>query len=209
MTEIDQQQDVTDAVREAVKSGADVHQQVKDIILKALTTGQLDMENIKNVTEAVGKGIHEGIAGQDEYAKEAFMHAATALDDGLAIAAEASKLAIQEATSKVTSQHDFNDAIKDIQDMERLFIDTLEKVAKGSTQVTADIVNDFIAHTHQSGTAVGKQALIALKALKDLPKVSTDVIISSTVATASTLAKIGSGILLGIAESLQPSHSKK
>lgn len=208
MTEIDQQ-DVTDAVRAAVKSGADVHQQVKDIILKALTTGQLDMENIKNVTEAVGKGIDEGIAGQDEHAKEIFIHAATALDDALAIAAEASKLAIQEAASKVSSQHDFNDAIKDIQDMEGLFIDTLERVATGGSQVIADIVNDFIEHSRRSGTAVGRQALNALNALKDLPKVSTDLIISSAAATASALAEIAGGILLGIAESLQPSHSKK
>ncbi|MGZ5619900.1 MAG: DUF6781 family protein [Methylobacter sp.] len=209
MAEIEQQQDVKDEVREAVKSGSDVHQQVKDIVLKALTKGQLDMENIKNVTEAVGKGIHEGIAGQDEHAKETFKHAATALDDALAIATEASTLAIQEAASKVTSQHDFNDAIKDIRGMERLFIDTLEKLAKGSTQVTADIVNDFIAHTHKSGTAVGKQASIALDAFADMPKISTDIVISSAAATASTLAKIGSGILLGIAESLQPSHSKE
>ncbi len=209
MTGIDQQQNVTDTVRDAVTSGVDVHQQIKNIILKALTTGQLDMENIKNVTAAVGKGIDEGMAHQDEHAKEVFIHAATALDDALAIAAEASKLAIQEAAFKVTSQHDFSEAAKDIQDMERLFIDTLEKVARGSNQVMAGIVNDFIDHSRRSGTAVGKQALIALDALKDLSRISTDIIVSSTAATTSALAKIGSGILLGIAESLQPAHSRK
>jgi len=203
------QQDVTDAVRAAVESRVDVHQQVKDITLKALTTGQLDMENIKKVTEAVAKGIDEGIAGRDEHAKGAFTHAVAALDDALAIATEASTLAIQEAASKVTDQHDFNDAIKDIQNMERLFIDTVEKLAKGSTQLSADIVNDFIAHTHKSGTAVGKQTIAALKALKDLPEINTGTIISSAAATASALAKIGSGILSGIAESLQPTHSKE
>jgi hypothetical protein len=209
MTEIDQQQDITDAVREAVESGTDIHQRVKDITIKALTKGQLDMKNIKNVAEAVAKGIDEGITGQDEHAKGNFTRAVTALDDALAIATEASTLAIQEAASKLSEQHDFNDAIKDIRSMERLFIDTLEKVAKGSTQVTADIVNDFIDHAHKSGTAVGKQTVSALKALGNLPNISAGAIISGTVTTASTLAKIGSGILLGIAESLQPSHSKK
>ncbi|MGZ5060096.1 MAG: DUF6781 family protein [Methylobacter sp.] len=208
MTETDQE-DVTEAVRAAVESRVDVHQQVKDITLKALTTGHLDMENIKKVTEAVAKGIDEGIAGRDEHAKGAFTHAVTALDDALAIATEASTLAIQEAASKVTDQHDFNDAIKDIQGMEHLFIDTVEKLAKGSTQLSADIVNDFIAHAHKSGTAVGKQTIAALKALKDLPEVNTGTIISSAAATASALAKIGSGILSGIAESLQPTHYKE
>lgn len=209
MTETAPQQDVTDAVRDAVKSGADVHQQVKDIILKALTTGHLDKDNIKKVTEAVGKGIAQGIAGQHEHAKELFKQAATALDEALAIAAEASKLAIQEAAAKVSAHHDLNDAANAIQDMERLFIDTLEKVAKGGSQVIADVVNDFIDHSRRSGSAVGKQALIALDALKELPKISTDILVSSTAATASALAKIGGGILLGIAESLQPSDSNK
>jgi hypothetical protein len=211
MTEVDQQQEVQNAVRAAVKSGTDVHQQIKAITLTALTERQLDMENIKSVTEAVGNGINEGMATQGEHAKEVFMHAATALDDALAIAAEASKLAIEEAASRVNeySEHDLNDAIKDLQGMEKSFLGTLEKIAKGSNQVVADIVSDFIAHTGQSGTAVGKQALTALEALKALPQISKKMLVSSTVATASTLAQIGSGILLGIAESLQSSHSKK
>jgi hypothetical protein len=211
MTEIDQQQGVKDAVEATVKSGADVHQQIKDIILTALTQRQLDIENIKSVTEAVSNGINEGMATQGEHGKEVFLQAVTALDDALAMAAEASKLAIEEAASRVSeySEHDFNDAIKDLKSMEGSFLDTLEKVAKGSNQVVADIVSDFIAHTEQSGTAVGKQTLIALDALKDLPQISKEMIVSSTVATASTLAQIGSGILLGIAESLQSSHSKK
>jgi hypothetical protein len=209
MTETNQQQKVTDAVREAVKSGTDVHQQVKEIVLQALTKGRLDMENIRSVTEAVSKGIDEGIAGQDQHALDAFVNAANALDDALAIATEASTLAIQEAAYKASSQHDFNQAIKDIQNMEGLFIDSLEKLAKGSTQAVADIVDNFIDHAGKSGTAVGKQSLKALDALADLPKVSANLIISSAAATASALAEIGSGILAGLAESLQPGRSKK
>ena len=211
MTDIDHQQDVKDAARAAVKSGTDVHQQIKDITLKALTKGQLDIENIKSVTEAVGKGINEGMSTQGEHAKEIFTQAATALDDALAMAAEASKLAIEEAASRVSeySENDLNNAIKDLQDREGVFLETLGKIAKGSNQVIAGIVSDFIDHTGQSGTAVGKKTLTALDALKNLPQISKELIVSSTVATASTLAQIGSGILLGIAESLQSSHSKK
>ena len=211
MTDIDHQQDVKDAASAAVKSGTDVHQQIKDITLKALTKGQLDIENIKSVTEAVGKGINEGMSTQGEHAKEVFTQAATALDDALAMAAEASKLAIEEAASRVSeyTENDLNNAIKDLQDREGVFLDTLGKIAKGSNQVIAGIVSDFIDHTGQSGTAVGKKTLTALDALKDLPQISKEIIVSSTVATASTLAQIGSGILLGIAESLHSSQSRK
>ena len=181
MTEINQHQDVKDAIRDAVQSGSDVQNKIRTITLKALTARQLDMENIKNVAEAVSKGINEGMATQSEHAKELFAHAASALDDALAAAAEASKLAIEEAASRVSeySHHDLNGATKDIQDMEGLFLDTLEKVAKGGNQVVADIVGDFVSHARQSGTAVGKQALTALEALKELPDLGKETVISS------------------------------
>ena len=211
MTEIGHQQAIKEAVGAAVESGTDVHQKIKAITLKALTSRQLDMDNIKSVTDAVGKGIDDGMATHGAQAKEVFTQAATALDDALAIAAEASKLAIEEAAAKVAdySQHDLNEAIKDLQGREGLFLDTLAKIARSNNQVAADIVSDFIAHTRQSGTAVGKQTLIALDALKDLPQISKRIIVSGAVATTSTLAQIGSGLLLGIAESLQSSQSKK
>ena len=211
MTETNQFQVVEDEIREAVQSGSDIHRKVKSITLKALTSRQLDMENIKNVAEAVSSGINTGIETRGEHAKELFGHAASALDEALAVAAEASKLAIEEAASRVSeySQHDLNGASKDIQAMEELFLDSLEKVAKGGNQVVSEIVGDFVGHARQSGTVVGKQALAALEALKQLPKFGTETVISSTVAATITLAEIGSGILSGIAESLKPSHPKK
>jgi len=207
MTEINQHQDVKDAIREAVQSGSDAHHKIKTMTLKALTTRQLDMENIKNVAEEVSKGINEGVTTQSEHAKDVFVHAASALDNTLAVVAETSKPTIEEAASRVNkySQHDLNGASKDLQDMEGLFLDTLEKVAKGGNQVVADIVGDFVSHARQSGTAVGKQALTALE---ELPHWGKETVISSTVAATITLAQIGRGILLGIAGSLQPSHSK-
>ncbi|ESS73558.1 hypothetical protein MGMO_17c00230 [Methyloglobulus morosus KoM1] len=211
MTKRKRHQDVKDEIREAVESGFDIHDKVKTITLKALTAGELDRDNIKNVAESVSKGINEGMATQSDDAKVIFTHAASALDDALAVAAQASKLAIEEAASKVNeySQHELNSATQNLQDMEWVFLDTLEKVVNGN-QVIADIVGDFVSHARQSGTAVGKQVLTALEALKGLPHLGKETVVSSTVAATITLAQIGSGILSGIAESLQQSsHSKK
>ncbi|MDO8939481.1 MAG: hypothetical protein Q7U98_09985 [Methylicorpusculum sp.] len=209
MTEINQHQDVKDKIREAVESGFDIHDKVKTITLKALTVSELDIENIKNVAESVSQGINEGISTQSNDAKVIFTHAASALDDALAVAAEASKLAIEEASSKVSeySHHELNRATQDLHDLEGLFLDTLEK-ALNSNQVIADIVGDFVSHARHSGTAVGQQTLTALEALKKLPHWGKETVVSSTVAATITLAQIGSGILMGITESLQSSGSK-
>jgi hypothetical protein len=211
MTELNQQEGVQEAVREAVDSGFDIYQRVKDITLKALTERELDMDNITKVADAVAKGIGEAMGSRGEYSREAFTQAVSALDDALAKAAEASKLAIQEAASKVSdySQYDLNKATDDIQRLEELFLDTVKRIAKDGNQIITDIVNDFTTHARQSGTSVGEQASIAMDALKDLPKFGTESLISSTVAATSALAEIGSGILAGIAESLRSSQAKK
>ncbi|MGZ4960472.1 MAG: DUF6781 family protein [Methylomonas sp.] len=203
-------QAIKDEVREAVRSGANVRQKVKTITLKALTERQLDMDNIQDVVEWVSRGINEGILDEGKEAGTIFAHAASALDDALAIAAEATKLAIQEASSRVSdyTRHDFHIASKDLLDLESMFLNTLETVGKGN-QVVSDIVRDFVKHARQSGTAVGQQADAALEALKNLPYWGTEAAISNTLATTRTLAQIGSGILSGIAESLQPPASRK
>lgn len=211
MTKRKRHEEVKEDIREAVQSGFGVHEKIKTITLKALTERQLDRENIKDVAEAVSKGIYEGMATQSGQAKEVFTHAASALDDALAVAAEASKLAIEEVASRVSeySHHDLNGATQDLQGMEGTLLDALEQAAKDSNQMVSDIVGDFVGHARQSGTAVGKQVLTVLEALKELPHLGKETVISSTVATTITLAQIGSGILSGIAESLQSSHSKK
>jgi hypothetical protein len=211
MTESNQHHDVKQAVREAVKSGIDIHQKIKAITLKALTSRQLDLENMNQVAHAVIDGINEGVETRGEHAKESFKQAAGALDDALAVAAEASKLAIEEAASRVNdfSQTDLHRATEDLKGMESMFLETLGKIARESNNMAAEMGSDFISHTRQSGTAVGKQVFAALEALKDLPQLGKDTLISGAVTTTSVLAQLGSGILSGIAESLQSAQSKK
>ena len=204
-------QHVEDAIREAVDSGTDIYQKVQEITLKALTERELDLENIKSVVQSAGKGINAGLVSQNEQGQEVFMQATSALDDALAKTVEASKLAIEEAASRVSdfSHDEVAQATDALKTLESLFIETIQRVTQSGNQVVENIVQDFVTHTERNGTAVGKQTLIALDALKELPILGKDTIISSTLATTSTLAQIGSGILMGIAESLQSSQTKK
>lgn len=210
MTANNEQQALSDQIRDAVQSGSDIGQKIKTITLKALSERQLDKDNIKQVAETVSDGIYKGLIYQGGEAKAIFLQAASALDDAMAVAAEASKLALEEAVSKVDqySRHDLDNAAKDLQDIEGIFIEALEKVFQGN-QLLADIAGDFVGHARRSGTAVGEQAVAAMEALQALPQWGKETLISNTVAATVTLAQIGSGILSGIAESLQPPSSKK
>jgi hypothetical protein len=208
---IDTIHQIENEVRETLESGTDIYERVHVITLKALTERELDTDNIKRVVEAVLKGISSGISNQYEPAKDAFQQSASALDDVLEITAQASKLAIEEAASRVNefSQRDVNQASVDLNNMETTFLDTLEKVVWGSNEVAFNISRDFIAHARKNGTAVGKEAKIAFEALGNLGHRGQDAVISGAVTTTSTLAKIASGILSGIADSLAPEKSGK
>ena len=204
-------QHVEEAIRAAVDSGTDIYQKVQDITLKALTEHELDLDNIKSVVQSAGKGINAGLVSQNKQTQDAFKQAASALDDALAKTVEASKLAIEEATSRVSdfSHDEVSEATDALKTLESLFIETMQTVAQSGNHMVRNTVEDFITHTQRSGTAVGEQTLLALDALKKLPTLGKDTLVSSTLATTKALAQISSGILSGIAESIQSSQTKK
>ncbi|MGR8978690.1 MAG: DUF6781 family protein [Gammaproteobacteria bacterium] len=198
-------------VRETVESGVDIYERVRTITLKALTERTLDTDNIKSVMEAVLKGMSDGISRNYDPAKHAFTQSADALDDALTKTAEASKLAIEEAASKMDefSEHDFKQAFEDLKSLEEMFLETVENAGRQSNETFSKIAEDFISHARRNGTAVGKQSQIILESLNNLRLSGQDAVISGAVATTSALAKIASGFLAGIAESLKPEKPSK
>lgn len=198
-------------VRETLEAGVDIYQRVRAITLKALTERELDLENIKSVVEAAFNGISAGMSSQYEPAKEAFSQSAAAIDDALEKTAQASRLAIEEAASRVSdfSHHDLNRATDDIKNLEEIFLETLEKVTHGSNEMVFTIARDFIDHARQNGTAVGRQTEIVFEALNNFRRKGQNAVWSGAVATTSMIAKIGSGILTGIADSLEPDKPAK
>lgn len=203
-------QQVEDDVREAIESGVDIYQRVKDITFNALKEQRLDLDNIKSVVEAAFNGIAEGMNSQVEPAKADFAQAVTAIDDVLEKTAQVSKLAIEEAASRVNefSQHDLSQATEDIRSLEQIFLETLEKVTRNSNAMVTDIAQNFFDHVQKNGTAVGKQSQTILSALNDFRRKGQNAVLSGAATTVSIIAEIGGGILSGISESLESKKGK-
>lgn len=197
-------QQIQNDVRDILTEGVDIYHKVRVITLKAITERDLDLENIQCVIEAVFKGVSEGLGSQYKPAKDAFRESVAAIDDALEKTAQASKLAIEEAASRVNefSRHDLDQATEDIKGLEQIFLGALDNVSSGS-ETLAQVASDFIKHTRQNGSAVGEQVRIALASLDKFRREGQQVFLSEISATTSILAKIGSGILAGIAESLE------
>lgn len=197
-------QQVEDTVRQTIESGDDIYQKVRDITLRALTERELDRENIAAVLTAVGNGIIQGIDAQYDSSRKILDQSTQAMDDALASTAEATKLAVEEAASKVHdfSQHDVKTTMDDLQGLESLFLETLHNIVKESRGAAAEVAADLLNHARTKGTAVGARVESTLFALRNTLVQGESNVLASAKETTSTLAKIGSGILAGIADSL-------
>ncbi len=202
-----------DDIRSAVDAGHDIEETVRHITLRALTEGELDTKSIHQVASAVVKGARLGATSHGPETKDILTKAVSGLDEALSRAAEASKLALEEATGRGEefSSHDLKRALDDMQGLEELFLESLRDVAKGGKDQVSVILHDLAEHAQHSGTAVGTQLKDGLTDLigqvSDASKARLESGGESAKTTASLLARLASGLLEGIADSLHPSDN--
>jgi len=193
----------------AVESGADIHNEVRDITLKALQQGELDFEHINKVIKAVTEGVSAGSLTQGDNAKEALNQAVSGLDQALLASVESSKLAVDEATGRIKdfTQQDVKRAVNDVESLEELFLETLTGVAQASSGTVKEIMTDLHSHLQRSGTAVGEKSGEVLSGLhQSLSQIGHESAKNSAQMTqqaGESVARIASGFLAGIADSLQ------
>ena len=194
--------------RETVIQSDDIQKDIRQLVIQALNQGKLEPEEIKDTLHAVIKGATEGSNSQLEENSEALKQVLTGIDGALGQVAEASKLAIEEASGNLQdfSDHDLKRALTDLQDLEKLFFDTLGEVANKGKEASSATLTGLLEHLQNSGTSVGESVNKILTDLHhDLSKNGRlEKIQVADIAKASGIAfaRISSGILAGIADSL-------
>lgn len=186
-----------------------IHERIKSITLMALSQRQLDKKGIKAVVNTVLLGITEGVGDSAERMKPQLSEALSGIDAALGKSAIAAHLASEEAVAKVSAfaKDDVKQTIEQLSDLEDLFIDTINLVAKESNHLTATVLSDLSRHLKNSGTQSGKEARAAIDQLKniaiDVGKGSVTEVVCATEAAGQQLSHIASGILAGMAAAIQ------
>ena len=211
MIENNRQQQHT-AARDSVIRGDDIHNEVRQIVVDALKNGQMEPEHIKEVIQAVVNGAFEGATASEPEAKEVLQQTVTGIDTALSQVAQASSLAIEEAAGNVEefTEHDLKRALTDLNDLEKLFFDTLSEVAKSGQEMTSNALNNIVEHLQQSTTSVGRTAAETSDHLLGFLANQGKNIQLADVAktTGASVARVASGLLAGIADSLSPEEKK-
>jgi len=198
---------IRDDVRRAVEQGRGIHTAVRDITLKALTRGELDQDAIRKVTGHVVKAVQEAATVQGERAKDVMAEAVAGVDEALAHAAQALRLSIEEAAGRAEkfSRDDLAKARESLKTLEGDFLETLRETAQASRSTMSAILDDLIKHAQASGTAVGRQ-LGQISGLSgrvaEAGRAHFEAGVHAAMSSSAMTARIASGVLAGIADSL-------
>jgi len=199
---------VHDEIRQAVKEGGDIQEAVRRVTLKALTQGELDGESVRKVTAEVIKGVQEATATHGASVKDVTAKAVAGVDEALARAAQAIKLSLEEATDRAEkfSRDDLAKTRENLRNMEKLFVDTLRETAKAGQGAASSVLDDLARHAQASGTAVGRQVAENMSGLAgqaaEAARAQFEAGLRAAAASSAMMARIASGVLSGIADSL-------
>jgi hypothetical protein len=209
-------------IREAVAQGENIQEAVRHLTLKAMNADRIDLESLRRIMAAAMQGAGEGVqhnlqhaSDQSQTAKTQITEAIAGLDSALAGVAEASKLAIEEATSRAQrySDTELARARADLESLETMFMDTLQNTATTAKGFVADTLHDLAGHAKHNGTAVGEQLKQTLgtftQQMTSVGHTKIDAGVKLAHATADLISKIASGILSGMADQGKSSDKPK
>lgn len=205
----------------AVERGQDVQERVRQLTLRIISARSLDIESVRQTTNAVLRGARAGVlkelrhsSAQTHIARDHLKQAVAGLDVALAQFAEAAKLTVEEAASKAQkySSEDLKRARADLANLDKMFLETLQSSASAAKDTAGEILHDLVAHTRTQGSAVGAQMKETLPVFArhigaaGHAQVGAGLHLAKN--TADLVRQIAAGVLTGLAERVQPGHSK-
>lgn len=209
-------------VRDAVEAGRDVQERVRQLTLHIISSRSLDIESVRETAGAVLRGARAGVqkelqhsSAQTSVARERLKQAVAGLDVALAQFAEAAKLTVEEASGRAQkySSEDLKRAREDLAKLETMFMDTLQRSASTTKDAAGEILHDLAAHTRTHGSAVGLQLKNTLAVFAHqigaAGREQAGVGLHLAKNTADIVRQIAAGVLTGLADHIQPGHTKE
>jgi uncharacterized protein YacL (UPF0231 family) len=145
------------AAAEAVESGEQIRDRVRNLTLSAFHAKQLDYEGMKDVLEAMTVGISQGAQALSMHMRQAVAEALSGLDQALMQSAEASRRALKELTGRdrALSDRELKRAVEQMKRLESDFVAMVNRVAESTAAAVAPEFRCFVAHAQRVGTETG------------------------------------------------------
>jgi hypothetical protein len=204
-------------VRDAVEQGHDVQEKVRQLTLRIISARSLDIKSVRQTADAVLRGARAGVqhqlqhaSAQTHVARDHLRQAVAGLEVALAQFAEAAKLTVEEAAGKAQrySGDDLKRARADLENLEKMFVETLQSSASAARDAAGDILHDLAAHARTHGSAIGAQLKETLSVLAHqigaAGRAQVDSGLHLARNTADVARQIAAGMLTGLADRIRP-----
>ena len=204
-------------VKRAVEQGLNLQDQVRQLTLAQISSGKFDLAALRELSQAVLNGALAGAQpllqpalAQTGQAKEQLQQVVAGLDAALAQLAQGASLALQEAAGKAQafSATDLKHARADFEQLEQMFLETLQSTASRTRDAAGVILSELLAHSRLHGSAVGAQLqqgwLTTAQQLGEVGKAQLDAGLKLAQASTDLLRQIAAGVLGGLAEQVKP-----
>lgn len=205
-------------VKHAIEQGRDVQEQVRQLTLRRISARSIDIESLKQISASVLRGARAAVqkeldlsSAQADTARIQLKQAVAGLDGALAQIVSAARLAVQEAAGRAQkfSGEDLANTRADLQNIETMFLETLQTSASSAKDVAGEILQDIVAHSRTQGSAVGAQLKETLSVfthqLGATGRTQAAAGLHLAQATSDLLRQITAGVLTGVAEHIKPS----
>ena len=215
MNDKNQTEEIKSAAADAVKSGINIKEEIRNITMEALSQKTLDTTRVREVAKAVMDGAVSGIDLNGAKVKESLDEVVSGLDSAFEQSAQATKLAIEETLSKVKNYQevDLKHSLEQLQSLEELFMETLEEAAKASQSLLSDTFKDLIEHLKNTGTAVGQRTGEDMAQLKqqvlNAGENGVKTISDAAKSFTADVAQAASGFLQALADNLKDKDKPK
>ena len=204
-------------VRRAVEQGLDLQQRVRELTLQQMASGKIDLSAMRELSQAVLNGALAGAQpllqpalAQTGQAREQLQQVVAGLDAALAQLAQTASLTLQEAAGKAQAfaDSDLRRARADFEQLEQMFLETLQSTAARSRDAAGMIMSELATHSRLKGSAVGAELqrswIRTAQQLGEAGRAQLDAGIKLAQAGSDLMRQIAAGVLGGLAEQIKP-----
>lgn len=204
-------------VRRAVEQGLDLQQRVRELTLQQMASGKIDLSAMRELSQAVLNGALAGAQpllqpalAQTGQAREQLQQVVAGLDAALAQLAQTASLTLQEAAGKAQAfaDSDLRRARADFEQLEQMFLETLQSTAARSRDAAGMIMSELATHSRLKGSAVGAELqrswIRTAQQLGEAGRAQLDAGIKLAQASSDLMRQIAAGVLGGLAEQIKP-----
>lgn len=158
---------VAEAAAKIIDAGSDVRERVRRLVLDASKGDGLGLGSLRRsvteILEGVTKSVKDHASGRDRELLEEAMHG---ISDGLSSAAQATKLAIEEAEARGSAfaKEDLKQTAQDIGSLEQMLVDVVTDLTSKMGTETKGALSDMVEHGKRAASSMRPAIQSALEA---------------------------------------------